>query len=68
MAWQGIGMGAAWERHGMCELVLLSFIRAKCLTPLFMLDMINPMIFYEQYLSQSTYRVVFSSLLLHGPY
>jgi hypothetical protein len=20
MAWQGNGMGAAWERHGMCEL------------------------------------------------
>jgi hypothetical protein len=23
MAWQGNGMGAAWERHSMCELALM---------------------------------------------
>jgi hypothetical protein len=25
-AWQGNGMGATWERHGVCELALYSFL------------------------------------------
>jgi hypothetical protein len=25
MAWQGNGMGAAWERHGVCELAFNVF-------------------------------------------
>jgi hypothetical protein len=27
MAWQGNGIGAAWARHGMCELSLIDTIR-----------------------------------------
>jgi hypothetical protein len=27
MAWQGNGMGAAWEQYGMCELAFIQCVR-----------------------------------------
>jgi hypothetical protein len=57
MAWQGNGMGVAWERHGMCELAFKRWKHHR---------QISEYHIFNRYPPASSYRLLLHSIFFKG--